>query len=187
MRAFIAIPLDEEAHKELSILQERLRKANADIKWVKPSNIHLTLKFLGEIENRQAEEIIARLQDITKSQRPFYMHISNIGAFPRPSYPRVVWSGIDEGKDESANLQKLVEETMSKLGFEKEQRPFMGHLTLGRVRSLKNKNEFLELMEKEKDFSIDKRILVDRIILYRSTLLPEGPLYSPIKEFLFGV
>lgn len=184
MRTFIAIPLTEPVHQELARLQDSLRKSNADVKWAASSHIHLTLKFLGEInDDDQATKIKASLDKIVKGRKPFIIHLAKIGAFPRISYPRVLWVGIDEGYEECKALAKSVEDTMERLGFKKEGRPFSPHLTLGRVRSLKNKSQLISAIEKEKDFTSQSKVSVNKIILFQSTLTPKGPIYTPLKEF----
>ncbi|MFH1868524.1 MAG: RNA 2',3'-cyclic phosphodiesterase [Candidatus Omnitrophota bacterium] len=183
MRTFIAIALTEEAHEELSSLQDSLRKSGADIKWVKPDHIHLTLKFLGEIDEEQAAEIKASIDETVKNQKPFDIHLAKIGAFPRIAFPKIVWVGIDEGSQGCMALAKSVEEAMQRLGFEKEKRPFSPHLTLGRVRSLKNNSQLTSAVEKEKDFSSQTKVSINKITLFQSTLTPKGPIYTPLKEF----
>lgn len=183
MRTFIAIPFIEQAYQELAQLQDKLCKSNADVKWVEPANIHLTLKFLGEIDDEQVVKIKTSLDEIVKNHRPFNIHLAKIGAFPKLSYPRVVWVAIDEGCQECKTLAKSIEEAMEKLGFKKEERPFSPHLTLGRVRSAKNKPQLIAAIEKEKDFAAQNKVSVGKIILFQSTLTPKGSIYTPLKEF----
>jgi len=182
MRAFVAIPLNEESHNDLARLQDRLRRSRSDVKWVSPTNIHITLKFLGEIDDNQAAAITSLLSEIAKRHGSFNLHINGIGAFPRLAYPKVLWAGIDEGADEVKNLQGEVELSMCGLGFEKEDRTFSPHLTLGRVRSLKNKAKLVTALESEKGFAAQTKVCVDKMMLLQSTLTPQGPIYSPIKE-----
>lgn len=183
MRTFIAIPLTELIHQELGRLQNSLRESDADLKWTAPFNIHLTLKFLGEINDEQTVKIEASLNEIVKGRQPFNIHLAKIGAFPKIFYPRVVWVGIDEGYEECKALAKSIERAMEKLGFEKEKRAFSPHLTLGRVRSAKNKAQLITCIEKEKDFASQSKVSVSKIILFQSTLTPKGPIYTSLKEF----
>lgn len=183
MRAFIAIPLTEQVHQELAHLQDKLRKSNADVKWVEPFNIHLTLKFLGEIDEEQVEKIKVSLDEIAKNRHCFDIHLAKVGAFPKISYPRIVWVGIDEGYEECKALAEATEDAMERLGFKKEDRPFSPHLTLGRVRSAKNKTQLMACLEKEKDFPSQSKVSVSKIILFQSILTPKGPAYTPLKEF----
>jgi len=183
MRTFIAVPLNDEIHNELARLQNRLRSCGCDVKWVEPSNIHLTLKFLGEIDNERLGKIKTSLSQAAGLHHPFGMRLATLGAFPKISFPQVIWVGIDEGKAECEALYKTVQDAMAGLGFEQEKRPFSPHLTLGRLRSLKNKNKLLEVMEKEKDFACQNKVSADRIIFFQSILTPQGSIYTALAEF----
>ena len=100
LRTFIAIGLPAEIKAFLGKLQETLKKSNADVKWVKPENIHLTLKFLGEREKKKIDEIIKIIDDVSSEASVFQLEISSIGAFPKKEYPRVIWVGLNEGDKE---------------------------------------------------------------------------------------
>lgn len=179
-RAFIAIRLNENLHKELESLQAKLKAADADVKWVKPENIHLTLKFLGNITDEQIEKVKNTVKKIASDFKTYQIHLAEIGAFPKISYPRVIWAGMDEGADKTGNIYQSIEEELSKKRFEKEKRPFSPHLTLGRVRSAKNRQRLIKTIEKEKNFSSSSKLLVEDIVLFKSTLTPKGSIYEPI-------
>jgi len=183
MRTFIAIELPEEARDKLAKLQDRLRKPGADIKWVKPSNIHLTLKFLGKIDEALLPDIKSSLTNLANTHKTFNIALKGVGAFPKLEYPRVIWVSIDKGKQESASLSSDIENAMCVLGFEKEVRPFRAHLTLGRVRTGKNKPELIEAITKEKDFTVTDKIPANKITLIESQLTSEGPIYTPLAKF----
>ena len=117
MRTFIAIPLTEGVHQELAKLQDSLRKSGCDIRWADPANIHLTLKFLGEIDDKQTEDIKASLAQALTGHNSFWIHIAGIGAFPRIAYPKIIWVGIDKGSNECIALAKSIEESMGKLNL----------------------------------------------------------------------
>ncbi|MBI4697762.1 MAG: RNA 2',3'-cyclic phosphodiesterase [Nitrospirae bacterium] len=135
MRSFIAIELPEAVRYALSGIEEELKKSRADVRWVKPENIHLTLKFLGDVEEKNTEKITEILKDICRRFKPFALEIKGMGVFPHPRSPRVLWTGMDIS-DTLENLQKEIEDAMTSLGFEREDRRFTAHLTLGRFRSL---------------------------------------------------
>ncbi len=179
-RSFIAIALNENLHKELESLQVKLKAADADVKWVKPENIHLTLKFLGNIIDEQIEKVKNTVKKITSDFKTYQIHLAEIGAFPKISYPRVIWAGMDEGVDKTGDIYQSIEEELSKKRFEKEKRPFSPHLTLGRVRSAKNRQRLIKTIEKEKNFSSSSKLLVEEIVLFKSTLTPKGSIYEPI-------
>jgi 2'-5' RNA ligase len=185
MRTFIAIELSEEIRSALGQVQSHLKYAGADVKWVNPQNIHLTLKFLGEVDEKKLEKVKTALDGVAASSRAFELSLKEIGAFPAVDHPRVVWVGLDKGSDESKALAQNIDESLSKIGFQKETRPFAAHVTIGRVRSPHNK---LALKEKiisyntndERRTTSDER--VSSITLFKSALTPQGPVYTVLHE-----
>jgi 2'-5' RNA ligase len=181
MRTFIAITLPQEIKQQLGLLQEQLKRSAADVKWVQPHNIHVTLKFLGEIDEQKLEEITAILQDTVKEEACFTASLSCLGAFPRMTSPRVIWVGIDKGKDELTRIAKELEEKISRMGLPPEDRPFASHVTLGRVRSPANVHRLVKTLagmtgQPAQEFPVTK------ITLFKSTLTPTGPVYEALKE-----
>lgn len=183
MRTFIAIDLSGEDKEKLTHLQADLRKSDADVKWVNPENIHLTLKFLGEISEQQVNQVKEALDKITPGFKPFEMSLSGLGAFPKLDYPRVIWIGIEKGKKETEEIAKKIEDELSKLGFPKEERPFTAHLTIGRVRSGKNKEALKEKVLSAHSSELSQ--FVSCITLYQSKLTPNGPIYTPLCAATF--
>ena len=183
MRTFIAIPLPENIHKALFLVQDILQKSNADIKWVNPANIHITLKFLGDINDKTMGLIAQAVRETSKHHARFDISISRIGVFPSMLHPQTIWAGIDKGSPACMILQNQIEICAEKFGIKKEARRFFPHLTLGRVRSQKNKQALIEILEKEKDFSISTKIPVNKLVLFSSLLTPQGPIYSSLEEF----
>jgi 2'-5' RNA ligase len=178
MRTFIALELTDEVKSELSRAQGALKEAGADVKWVKTENIHLTLKFLGNIDDDKLEQIKKALDEIAGAFRPFEASLFKLGAFPTLDRPRVIWAGIDKGCAETEAIAKSVEESLEKLGFPKEDRSYSAHLTIGLVKSGKIK---AALKEKLLKFSVEPRAWpVDNITLFQSTLTPKGPIYTPL-------
>jgi RNA 2',3'-cyclic 3'-phosphodiesterase len=184
MRAFIAIPLNDEVREKLSGLQCRLRQSNADIKWVNPENIHLTLKFLSEIEKDKVPAISSALKKAFRKYHKFDISVSGIGAFPDISRPRIIWAGINDEKSQCVFIQKTIDACLEKIGIAKEDRPFFPHLTLGRARSGKNIRELIGALKTEKDFSIKAKIHVNKLVLFSSALTPNGPIYKSLDELL---
>ncbi len=179
IRAFIAIELSKEIKAKLSVFQERLEKSGADVKWVKPDGVHLTLKFLGNIPTSKVSLIKEVLDSIAKEIVSFQIALSKIGAFPKIDYPRVIWVGLEEGKDKTIELNRKLEERLEKIGFPKESRSFQPHLTLGRVKSSKNKGELKKSVETlNRDLTTEARMTVSEIKLFKSTLIPKGAIYT---------
>ncbi len=182
MRCFIAIPLSSDTHQELSKIQSRLKETEADVGWVKSDNIHLTLKFLGDVEEEKTKIICKKLREMVNQFTSFETDMGKLGTFPSLSNPRVIWIGLSKNADRIIKLQQRIEEVTEPLGFEKETRPFHPHLTLGRVRGKKN---IQKLVEKLKSLPLPqfKPITVDRIILFQSILKPTGAEYTALDEF----
>jgi len=185
MRSFVAIPLNAEIISRIEKAQRELKTLSADVKWVNPTSIHLTLKFLGNIEEGDIEKIAQGIQQGIRGFQPWIAAVKNMGAFPSLKNPRVVWIGIDDPGGQLIELQNHVEKEMENLGFEKEERAFSPHLTLGRVRSPKGKDELVKYLVDERE-QIFGEIKVDRVILFKSELRPSGAVYTPLKELLFS-
>ncbi len=184
MRAFIAIELPERIKDFLSRIQGQLKSAGADVKWVEPQNIHLTLKFLGEINEERLVRSAQILEEITRGKNSFQIRLSSVGAFPKISSPRVVWVGIDKGDSETKEIARALEEAIEKIGISKEDRPFSSHITIGRARSSLNRDKLVVILNKLADNlgGESPEFTVTKIALFKSTLTPKGPIYEALKE-----
>ena len=185
MRTFIAINLDRELKEMLSQLIEELKRldpARKSVRWVNQQAMHLTLKFLGEIDENKVKPIETALKRVSDGARIFAMKIIGIGYFPPDKRnPRVLWLGIEE--EESLKiLQSLLEEEMEKLGFPKEKRKFHPHLTLGRVKIPSNLREIMLHLEKYESQKFGE-MEVKKITFFKSVLKPTGAEYSVLSEF----
>jgi len=134
-RSFIAIPVSDEG---IQALEETVRGLEPEIgrhvRWVRPEGIHLTLKFMGDIQVKTAEDILEALPRVTAGFSAFDLAITGLGVFPNQRRPRVLWAGLNGDLEALAALQQAVDDAVGRLGLPKEQRPFSPHLTLGRVR-----------------------------------------------------
>jgi len=181
MRTFIAIALTQEIRDYLAGIQEELKKSRADAKWVQPKNIHLTLKFLGERDDKKIERIKEILEETTKNKDCFTMRLSNIGAFPKIESPRVIWIGIDKGEQVTKELAYELEEKIAAVGIPKEDRAFSSHITIARLKSPLNRQALVqELKNLPKPQNMEFQ--VKKITLYKSILTPQGPIYEALKE-----
>lgn len=181
IRTFIALDIGPQIKAELTDIQSRLKPSNADVKWTRPDNIHLTLKFLGNVSMDKLDTIKSSLNDVAAKHKKFELSLGAIGAFPKIDHPRVVWVGLDKGAAQATSLAEDIEEALSKVGFEKEKRKFAAHLTLGRIRSPKNLNQLVYKI-KSLDFSPSAVCTIDKITLYQSTLTSKGPIYSLLRS-----
>ncbi|MEW6162130.1 MAG: RNA 2',3'-cyclic phosphodiesterase [Nitrospirota bacterium] len=184
LRCFIAIGIPEQIKGNIGGLIETLKKYNADVKWVTYKNLHLTLKFLGKTPEELLPKIGESLSDIVLSYEPFCIKICNIGVFPNRRYPRVIWVGVEDSEI-LKRLQRGIEDSMALLGYEREDKEFHPHLTLGRVRSQKGMADLINELDsfERKDFG---SVEVGDIKLMRSELKPTGAQYYCLHEIRFG-
>jgi 2'-5' RNA ligase len=182
MRAFIAIALPEQARRALHALQQRLAEHPADITWVDSNHLHVTLKFLGEIDDAQRPGIEALLERCGSEEPQFEARLGGLGGFPSISAPRVIWVGFDEGHEPLVRIAQRLEAGCERLGLRKEERPFSAHLTLGRVRSPKGLGPFVRALQ-TLDWTNPAPWAVEKITLYQSVLGGGGPRYTVLGEF----
>ncbi len=182
MRLFIAIELSSEIKKNIMELINILRYKGEGVKWVRPNGIHLTLKFLGETPPSRIQEITNSLQKTVKNFSSFYLSFQSTGCFPSGKKPpRVLWIGV-EPNDYLNKIQKELEKNLEEIGYPKEKREFIPHLTLGRVRSPGRLGSIKEEFEKHKERSFGK-MKVEKVTLFQSILKPEGAEYIPLAHF----
>ena len=176
-RSFIALNLNSEIKEYLISLQANLNVPETRIKWVEKNNLHLTMKFLGYISLEQTELIKSILKGITSRYNPFIIKLSsNIGTFPAYKMPRIIWVGIREGISELKELYNSIEINLSKKGFPREDKDFSGHITIGRVKFIKNKANFIQILKRIKINNLLQE--VGSIDLMESELTPNGPIYK---------
>ncbi len=185
IRTFLAIELPETIHKRIEGVQGDLKSSHADVRWVSPWKIHLTLKFFGDIEEATIEPIVKAIEGPVHNAPPFSIRVKGIGAFPHWKNPRVIWMGLINGGDVLIPLQKQIEMELEKIGFEPEGRTFQPHLTLGRVNSARGKEELIRRMERYREEEFGE-IGVAKVILFKSDLKPTGPIYTPLREVELG-
>jgi len=180
IRSFIAFDLDSESViKRLTEAQKTLANTGADLKIVEPQNIHVTMRFLGNITPNMIDPIHEEMEKV--SFAPFEIELRGLGAFPTLKYARVVWAGIKKGAEELTNVFNQLEPRIQRLGFRPDPKGFSPHLTIGRVRTGRNKNELAKLIQQfaNQEFGfIEARCLR----LKKSVLTPKGPIYSILAE-----
>ncbi len=186
VRSFIAIELPAELVKRLRDLQAGLNSSRLrSVKWVDPGSIHLTLKFLGNVDPGRLEAIKGATEAVAMSQRPFQLSTGHTGFFPGPQRARVFWLGLEGDIDELGKLQQGIDRAMAGLGFESENRPFTAHLTLARLREECSREERLEFtgLAQHAVFEAGPSIQVRSVALMRSRLTPKGAVYTRLAEF----
>jgi RNA 2',3'-cyclic 3'-phosphodiesterase len=184
VRTFVAIPLSDQCREMLRRVQQNLRASEADMRWVAISSIHLTLKFLGEIDPAVVPSLFEAFCEISKSGHALRLRIHGLGSFPNQTNPRVVWCAISGDTDELSKLQKEVENVCAKFGFPVEQRPFSPHLTLGRVKGKRKLQALLDCIKIGSDLECE--LVADHFNIYRSTLKPQGAVYTILDTIPIG-
>jgi len=175
MRAFIAIDLPEEIKSKIAELEDDLKRCDLAFRWVRPENLHLTLKFLGNIDQEQISKIKEAITKISGKFTAFQVSLSDFGFFPNERKPRIFFVNIDK-EELLKSIARELEEELEPLGFDKENR-FKSHITLARIKDLKNIDG---LKPKIENIQLDEKFLIRAIILYESTLTKEGPIYGKI-------
>jgi len=181
IRSFVAFDIDNESIlRRMADVQNLLIKTGADLKLVEPKNIHITLRFLGNITISMVEKIHDEMKTVLFI--PFDAKIYGVGAFPSSRYPRVLWAGITEGADQLLSVFNQLEPRLRSLGFAPDPKGFSPHLTIARVKSGRNKAELARFIDEKAnyEFGIVKAACLR---LKRSDLTPRGPIYSTLKEF----
>ena len=173
MRAFIAIETSEELREEMVKLQKQL--GIEGVKLVEKENLHLTMHFLGEIDENMKEKVMQAMNKI--NSKKFEMSCKGVGAFPSKNYMRVIWVAAEA--PELKQIYEQLGEELAKLGFKKED--FSPHITLARVKFLKDKTRLAEFLEENAETEIGD-CAVDRVLLKKSTLTPKGPVYESVYE-----
>jgi len=182
IRTFVSVEIPEKFSEQIVNIQKELEKTKPDIKWVEPENFHFNLKFLSSRTEAEITKISEKTKAVTLRHKKFMLSIEQIGCFPSDSSPRVVWLGVQQGKEEISNLANDIDESCSKLGIEKEKRKFEPHLTLGRIRSLKNQEALVKKINENRNIQIGT-FKVSKILLMQSKLSPKGPTYSILGKY----
>jgi len=183
LRLFIAVAAPEPVRGVAEAVVGRLR-GSGDVRWVKPENLHLTLKFLGSTPAEKLPQLRQILAETANNYSQFVLQSKGVGAFPNVRKPQTLWLGVEAGGDRLAALADGVDQATHTLGFPRETRPFRGHLTLGRVKSTRGLADLCRRL-REEQAGEPASWPVDGFTLVRSDLRPEGPVYTVVQEFPF--
>jgi len=178
---FISVELPDDVKNKIDLLVTELEKSTAQVKWVAAKNLHITLKFLGWVEEKDLEKIIGLTRQSVADTGSFKAAFGGIGTFPEGKSPRVVWVGTEEGGDGLCGLANRLEKNLSDAGFRSEEREFKPHLTIGRVKERKGVDD-LKIRISKLGNSKFGEMTVDKIHIMKSTLTPKGPIYDIFKE-----
>lgn len=180
VRTFVAVELSPDVRGRAMRLIEKLKGAQAKIRWVESYNLHLTLKFLGDVEAVEIPEVINRLQQAVGDLDSFDLGFHGAGAFPDASNPRTIWLGASAGIEPMVELHRRAEAALAEIGFRTENRRYRPHVTIGRVRDTRYAKRDLEaLLNKFADFE-GGISHVDELVVFSSQLEEDGPVYEPL-------
>jgi 2'-5' RNA ligase len=183
-RTFIAIDTPPEIRPHIVELQQQLKETQADVRWEPPEKLHATLKFLGETDESKLQPIAAALGTIAHGFSALTLSYRTVGCFPTTRAPRVVWVGLEEPSGRLEALQRQIEDSLTQFGFEKEERQFHPHLTLGRV---KGQHRLHSLLERLKTVTFESQpVTIRELIIVKSDLRPSGSVYTTLKSVPLG-
>ncbi len=182
VRAFVAVLLSEEVRASLAQELDHLRSVAPAVGWVRPENLHLTLKFLGHVSPETLARVEAGLAEAVADQHSLALAFAGLGAFPSPERPRVIWAGIVKGDEALVTLQARIEATLAGQEIPREERPFHPHLTLGRVREPRQARPLVSALRAREQVPFGHQ-KVPAIHLMRSDLHPQGVRYTILRAF----
>jgi len=176
IRTFIAIPLAPRLIPPMRVLLSELRACEPGIKWTRPENLHFTLVFLGEIQEERINVLHRVCQSVAATHSRFSIQCGHLGAFPGQGHPRVIWLGLTQGAEEMAAIQKQLAVSLSTAGFVFEDKPFVPHLTLGRVRGKGPLCSWRQVQTIA--YPGETSMQVEALMIMRSDLKPDGAHYT---------
>lgn len=180
IRCFVAIEIPKTIQNHLISIQDELRKKIKQASWVKPGNVHLTLKFLGEVNPSHIETIGQTIQQVAVNHSAFSMLIGGMGAFPNLTHPRVIWVGVKVGVTEISALARDINVELSRCGYPFDEKKFNPHLTLARLKSRVNLRPFVDVFRQYDEID-GAKMTVNEIVLVQSQLYPTGAIHTLLK------
>jgi 2'-5' RNA ligase len=182
LRTFIAIDVGEAIRDRCLALQDTLSRAGTDVKWVEAENVHLTLLFLGEVEDRDLPAICRVVADCCAQHDAFTLSVESVGCFPNPRRPRIVWAGVSTGTEELCALHDALEPPLLDLGcYRREDRQYTPHVTLGRVQGDRSTELLAAALTKQAKWRGGETI-VREVQVMSSELRPQGPIYVVLSR-----
>jgi 2'-5' RNA ligase len=180
LRSFIAVEISPNVRARAAKLIQELRVTDANVSWVQPQSLHLTLVFLGDIQMLDVPALCEAMNHAVADLPPFDLEVRGAGAFPDAARPRTIWLGVGQGTEEMVTLHAALEDALIDVGYRPEGRRYRPHLTLGRVRQApRDSAPLLRLLEDRREFLTDVMSVAD-ITLFSSQLTRDGPVYDPL-------
>jgi RNA 2',3'-cyclic 3'-phosphodiesterase len=184
IRAFIALEISPELREELKKVQKKLKQLSGEIMWIPKENMHITVRFLGNISKDQIKNVEQLTERVAKKLKSFPISLGVLGVFPYISDPKVLWAGISSGYNQVTQINTLLSKELNSMKLKVEDRHFHPHITLARIKSIKNKSILAELIDTIKLTTVNEEI--NKLILYKSELNPEQVTYTKISEAPLG-
>lgn len=186
LRTFIALDLGSEVRRRLVSWQGNLTEAGAKVKWVEPENLHVTLLFLGEVDQRALIGVCRAVQDAARKVPAFGIRVEGVGAFPNARRPRVIWAGVGEGAEDVGALHGALEQSLLELGeYRREDRKFTPHITLGRIKSERCDPALEEVFKKDEVWKAGE-VAIQEVHVMSSELTRAGPVYTVLSRAPLG-
>lgn len=180
IRTFISIDPPEDIKREILNLQGRFKIYGGHIGWTRPEAMHLTLKFLGDIDEKEVPEIEAATREATIGFNPFYLRVLGLGFFPGLRRLRIIWLGVSGEEDNLIRLQSKIENEIARIGHPREEREFKPHLTIGRVRDAHGLNRLIDAVNAEREIDLGGFNAAE-ILIMKSELKPGGAIYTRLS------
>ncbi|MCF6156440.1 MAG: RNA 2',3'-cyclic phosphodiesterase [Candidatus Brocadia sp.] len=181
VRLFVAVEITGEIRKKLAEFQDKLKKVDADVSWVAPENLHITLKFIGAIDEEKIEAVTNIIKDSVTHIRPFDLDYRGIGTLPTEKNPRVIFADVIDPGGVLAKIHERLDNQLMALGVEHEDRNFEAHLTVGRIKTRRNVRKLIENLNSYNGFDFGSEH-VSQVVLMKSDLSPEGPIYTKLHS-----
>jgi 2'-5' RNA ligase len=185
IRTFIAVEIPGNITSSIRGLQQGLKDYGVDMRWIRPENIHITLKFLGNVGAADTDKISGAIYKTTDGVASISLKAKGIGVFPGIKRPRVLWVGLFGQLESLMRLQQTLDENLKAIGFPEEKRPFKGHLTIGRIKGKMNNKIFVDALTAFSHFE-SETFIADKIILFKSELKPQGAVYANLASASLG-
>jgi 2'-5' RNA ligase len=185
LRVFVGIAIVSAIKDKVAEVQEQLKLSNADVRWVAVENLHLTLHFCGEVGEKKAQDIIQVCRGIAFEFSPFTLEIKYVGTFPPYGDPRIIWTGVEKGRDEAITLIEATKRHLTLVTGVTEKKDISPHLTFGRIRTTKNIGVLNTQLHKFANIGFGEQT-VDKILVMESKLKPTGPVYTVLEEIKLG-
>lgn len=181
MRCFLGTKIEDNLIPKASKVKNIFKKSGGDIKFVEDENLHFTVKFLGDMKKKETAKINT-IKNILQDFEPFKIKLKGTGAFPSENYIKVIWIGLGKGHKKFKKLIQEIDRKLSEVGFEEEKNEIVPHLTIGRVKSGKNKEEIIKALNRTKKRELGE-MEVNEVTLFKSNLTSEGPIYDKVRSY----